>query len=261
MYDEMIDKINEIAKRKSAVLNESLPKYLLSSAYAGAYVGLAIILIYSIGGYLEGAVSTRVVMGLSFAISLTLVVFTGTDLFTGNTFVMTVGTLTKSTKVSDLAKIWFFSFLGNFIGATVISLIYVNSGLVDEGSVMKFFESIALAKANASFLELFCRGILCNILVCLAIMIGYRTTDDTAKILVIFMCLFAFITSSYEHSVANMTLYSVAIMSNGIKSVTVSTLIQNIVPVTLGNIFGGSLFLGAGAYALKSKNYNADKQQ
>ncbi len=255
MYNEMLDKVSGAAKKKIGVLQESIWKYLVSSSFAGAYIGIGILLIFSIGGYMAGAPSTKILMGVAFAIALSLVIFTGTDLFTGNTFVMTVGSLTKATKWSDTVKIWIASYAGNLIGAIILSIIFVNSGLVDQGPVMEFFQTAAVAKASGSFLALFCRGILCNLLVCLAVMIGFRTTDDTAKLLITFMCLFAFITSGFEHSIANMTVYGVSLLAPHIEGVTVAQALHNLIPVTLGNMVGGGLILGGGAYVLRNKEY------
>ena len=116
---------------------------------------------------------------------------------------------------------------------------------------MEFFASSAVAKAAPSFMALFMRGVLCNFLVCLAVMISFRTENDAAKLIMITMCLFAFITSGFEHSIANMTVYSVGLISKSITGVTMGQLVANLVPVTLGNIVGG-LIMGGGFFALRS---------
>ncbi|MGL5314546.1 MAG: formate/nitrite transporter family protein, partial [Peptostreptococcaceae bacterium] len=100
---------------------------------------------------------------------------------------------------------------------------------------------------------LFFRGILCNILVCVSVLCTYRTNNDVAKLILIFYCLFAFITSGYEHSIANMTTFGVALLSPSITTVTLGGAIYNLTVVTLGNFIGGSLFLGAGSYILGKK--------
>jgi len=97
---------------------------------------------------------------------------------------------------------------------------------------------------NAPFLELFMRGILCNTLVCLAIWCSMKLKEETAKLIMIFWCLFAFITSGFEHSVANMTLLSISLFIPHPETVSWAGLAANLVPVTLGNIVGGMLFVG-----------------
>lgn len=254
MYDITIEKMTNAAKKKAEVLNSSIFKYLVSSAFAGAFIGIGILLSFTIGGQLtpSGSPYLKVLMGLAFGIALNLVIFTGTDLFTGNNMVMTVGTLNKGTKVADLIKVWCVSYVGNLIGALILSFIFVGAGFVAKGPVMEFFAATAQAKAAGTFMQLFYKGILCNMLVCLAVLITFRTENDAAKILMTILCLFAFITSGFEHSIANMTVYGVSLMS-GKMDITMAQAIHNLIPVTLGNIVGGAVVLGLGIYALKSK--------
>lgn len=256
MHNETLEKLTVAAKNKVNLLNSSRLKYIVSSAFAGLYVGIGILLIFTIGGLLTSANSpmTKIMMGVSFAIALSLVVMTGSELFTGNNMVMTAGTLNKGTNAKDLLRVWAYSFVGNLIGSLLVAGLFVGTGLVNKGAVMEFFATTSLAKASLPFMDLFFRGVLCNILVCVAVMCSFRTNDDTAKLIIIFMCLFAFITSGFEHSVANMTIFGVALFSSAIKGATLMGAIYNLFVVTLGNIAGGALVMGAGAYILGKKD-------
>lgn len=256
MHNETLEKLTVAAKNKVNLLNSSRLKYIVSSAFAGLYVGIGILLIFTIGGLLTSANSpmTKIMMGVSFAIALSLVVMTGSELFTGNNMVMTAGTLNKGTSTKDLLRVWAYSFLGNLLGSLLVAGLFVGTGLVNKGAVMEFFATTSLAKASLPFMDLFFRGVLCNILVCVAVMCSFRTNDDTAKLIIIFMCLFAFITSGFEHSVANMTIFGVALFSSAIKGATLMGAIYNLFVVTLGNIAGGALVMGAGAYILGKKD-------
>lgn len=256
MHNETLEKLTVAAKNKVNLLNNSRLKYIVSSAFAGLYVGIGILLIFTIGGLLTSANSpmTKIMMGVSFAIALSLVVMTGSELFTGNNMVMTAGTLNKGTSTKDLLRVWAYSFVGNLIGSLLVAGLFVGTGLVNKGAVMEFFATTSLAKASFPFMDLFFRGVLCNILVCVAVMCSFRTNDDTAKLIIIFMCLFAFITSGFEHSVANMTIFGVALFSSAIKGATLMGAIYNLFVVTLGNIAGGALVMGAGAYILGKKD-------
>ena len=255
MFDESIQAIAGAAKKKADFLSSSILKYTVSSMFAGFFIGIGIILIFTIGGILTPAASpyTKILMGVSFAVALSLVIFTGTDLFTGNNMVMTVGCINKTVSGMDLLKVWIVSYIGNLLGAILISFLFVQTGLIDKGPVTEFFKVVAMGKASAPFASLFFRGVMCNILVCLAVLIGFRTKDDTAKLIIIFMCLFAFITSGFEHSIANMTVYGVALMSNAVEGITMSHALANLIPVTLGNIVGGAVLVGGGYSFLKSK--------
>lgn len=256
MHNETLEKLTVAAKNKVNLLNSSRLKYIVSSAFAGLYVGIGILLIFTIGGLLTSANSpmTKIMMGVSFAIALSLVVMTGSELFTGNNMVMTAGTLNKGTSTKDLIRVWVYSFVGNLLGSLLVAGLFVGTGLVNKGAVMEFFATTSLAKASLPFMDLFFRGVLCNILVCVAVMCSFRTNDDTAKLIIIFMCLFAFITSGFEHSVANMTIFGVALFSSAIKGATLMGAIYNLFVVTLGNIAGGALVMGAGAYILGKKD-------
>lgn len=256
MHNETLEKLTVAAKNKVNLLNSSRLKYIVSSGFAGLYVGIGILLIFTIGGLLTSANSpmTKIMMGVSFAIALSLVVMTGSELFTGNNMVMTAGTLNKGTSTKDLLRVWAYSFVGNLLGSLLVAGLFVGTGLVNKGAVMEFFATTSLAKASLPFMDLFFRGVLCNILVCVAVMCSFRTNDDTAKLIIIFMCLFAFITSGFEHSVANMTIFGVALFSSAIKGATLMGAIYNLFVVTLGNIAGGALVMGAGAYILGKKD-------
>ncbi|WP_434796457.1 formate/nitrite transporter family protein [Terrisporobacter vanillatitrophus] len=256
MHNETVLKLSNSSKNKINLLNRSKLKYLVSSAFAGLYVGLGIILIFTVGGLLSAANSptTRIIMGLSFAVALCLVIMTGTELFTGNNMVMTVGRLNKSVSTRDMGKVWLFSFVGNLLGSILVAGFFVGTGLVNKGPVMEFFATTSIAKASVPLIPLFFRGVLCNILVCVAVLCSFRTNDDTAKILIIFLCLFAFITSGFEHSVANMTVLSIALLSPAIHGATLTGAVYNLVVVTLGNMVGGVLVMGLGVFIMGSED-------
>ena len=256
MHKETVLKLTNAAKNKINLLNQSKLKYLVSAAFAGLYVGLGIILIFTVGGLLSAVNSpaTKIMMGVSFAVALCLVIMTGTELFTGNNMVMTVGRLSKGVSTVSMSKVWIFSFVGNLLGSILVAAFFVGTGLVNEGAVMEFFATTSIAKASAPFMSLFFRGVLCNILVCVAVLCSFRTSDDTAKILMIFLCLFTFITSGFEHSVANMTIFSVALISPTIQGATLLGAIYNLVAVTFGNMVGGALVMGLGVYIMGSED-------
>jgi nitrite transporter NirC len=109
--------------------------------------------------------------------------------------------------------------------------------------------NVAAAKMNAPALELVARAMLCNWLVCLAIWTSARMTNDAAKCIAIFWCLYAFIASGFEHSVANMTLLSIALMADHPANVTIAGMGWNLLWVTLGNVISGAGIMGLGYWA------------
>jgi nitrite transporter NirC len=189
-------------------------------------------------------------MGASFGVALTLVIFAGADLFTGHTMFMTLGWLRGRTSLRDLAACWGASWAGNLVGCVFLAAIFVagGGGLALAGKAPLII-NVAAAKMNAPALELVARAMLCNWLVCLAIWTSARMTNDTAKCIAIFWCLYAFIASGFEHSVANMTLLSIALLAPHPPTVTLGGLGWNLLWVTIGNAISGAGIMGLGYWA------------
>ena len=218
MDQETVSMLAHKARHKIDFLNQSKLRYLVSAMFAGIFIGLGDILIFTVGGFLHDVHSpmTKIAVGLSFSVALSLIILLGSELFTSNNMVMAVGAMSKETSAKDGAKVLGYSYLGNFIGAILISLLFIGTGLF-----------------KGTTLEL---------------------KDDTAKLIILFLSLFAFVTSGFEHCIANMITFATCILS-GATSVTLSGMVYNLFFVTLGNMVGGILFLGVGTYFLgKSGN-------
>ncbi|MEK3942421.1 formate/nitrite transporter family protein [Paenibacillus sp. FSL H3-0310] len=247
MFTQSVESIVETAVSKRDKMNESMPRYFLAALLAGAYVGIGIILIFSLGAPLAAAKSPfqPLIMGTSFGIALTLVVFAGSELFTGNNMFFTISTLAGRTSIWDTVKNWILVFIGNVVGAVILALLIRGTGLFSAAPPEHLIFTAAAKKMSLPFSELFFRGILCNWLVCLALWMSSRAKSESAKLILIWWCLFAFIASGYEHSVANMTLLSVAVLlPNHPETITIAGWLHNMIPVTLGNIIGGGVFVG-----------------
>lgn len=245
MYQELIQALTNAAVAKEGLLKKGLFRYLLLSMFAGFFVGLGIILIFTIGGVLGDSPAKRIVMGLSFGIALSLVLMVGSELFTGNNMIMTVGSLEKKVSWLTTIKIWIYSFIGNLLGSVLVAWLYFMTNLA-KGDVGNFIIKVTETKMNAPFSDLFFRGILCNVLVCLAVLTFIKLKEETAKLIMIFWCLFAFITSGFEHSIANMTLMAIGLFLPHPETVSVAGYMANLIPVTLGNMVGGAIILGLG---------------
>jgi nitrite transporter NirC len=250
MYLDTVDQLAGTAAAKTAFLKRTPFGFWLSSMMAGAYVGLGIILIFSIASDMDPAYRA-LVMGTSFGIALTLVIFAGSDLFTGHTMFMPLGVFRGRVTWGDLGWAWTLSWLGNLAGCAVLALLFVAGG----GGAMlhsksQFLMAVATAKMNAPVIGLLARAILCNWLVCLAIWTSARTTSDAAKCILIFWCLFGFIGSGYEHSIANMTLLLIALLGEHPDTVTWSGLAYNLFWVSIGNIVAGTGIMALGYWTM-----------
>ena len=245
MYLESIKIISQAAKLKIEYLKKSFLSYMAASILAGAYIGIGIVLIFSVGAPLAEANSVflKTLMGISFGIALTLVVFAGAELFTGNNMFMTIGLIRREVSLAEVVKVWGFSWLGNLLGSLLLAYLVVSSGAISHAA--SFIEKASAIKMNLSAMQLFLRGLLCNWLVCLALWTSARAKSDTAKWILIFWCLFAFIACSYEHSIANMTLLSMSLFGPHTQAVSWLGYCRNLFYVTLGNIVGGAFFVGA----------------
>ena len=246
MYAETLEYFAKLASAKVSALKRNPLGFFVGSMMAGAYVGLGIILIFIVGSTANPAYQ-KLVMGASFGIALTLVVFAGSELFTGHTMYMSIGWLKKTVGAGDVLGIWSFVWLGNLVGSAGVAAIFVlggAAGLVDDPT--SFLYKATATKMNAPVVQLLARSILCNWLVTLALWMSARATSDAGKAIAIFWCLYAFIASGFEHSVANMTLFTIALLGNHPASVSVSGMAYNLVWVTLGNLLAGSLIMGVG---------------
>jgi nitrite transporter NirC len=246
MYLDTVDTLANTAAAKARFLKRSPGGFFVSSMMAGAYVGLGIILIFCLGSDVDPAYRA-IVMGATFGVALTLVVFAGSDLFTGHTMFMTHGVLRKRVSLGDLAACWTTSWVGNLAGCILLALLFVwGGGGAMLHSKSQWLMTVAAAKESAPILSLVARAMLCNWLVCLAIWMSARTASDTAKCIMIWWCLFAFVGSGYEHSIANMTLLIIALLGEHPETITWSGLAYNLFWVTIGNILAGAGIMGVG---------------
>lgn len=254
MYSETIDHFSSLGASKLKVMKDNPVGFFVGAMMAGVYVGFGIILIFILGTAVDPAYR-KLVMGTSFGIALTLVVFAGAELFTGHNMYMSLAWLRKKVTAGNAVAVWVFVWIGNLAGSALLAAIFVlggASGTVDDGG--SYLNQVAAAKMNGSAIELLARAMLCNWLVCLALWMAGRTNNDAAKCIVIFWCLFAFIASGFEHSVANMTLFSIALLGEHPQTVSIAGMVHNLVWVTLGNFLSGSLFMAGGYWLYSGRN-------
>lgn len=246
MFAEEINKVTHIAENKIKYMLKSPLGYLLLSALAGIYLGFGIVLIFSVGGPIAaagGGAYLKLIMGACFGVALSLVIFAGSELFTGNNMVFAVGRLRKKVGVRSIVILFTLCFIGNFLGSAFLGWLTVNSGSLTpeaEALILK----VSAMKMNLDATEAFIRGILCNWLVCLAVWVSLRTESDTAKLIMIFWCLFAFIASGFEHSIANQSLLSMAMFLPHGPEISLAGFMHNQLFVTAGNMVGGGVMVG-----------------
>ncbi|MCR5451765.1 MAG: formate/nitrite transporter family protein [Lachnospiraceae bacterium] len=242
MFSEDFSAVGDAAAVKRDYLKKNPLGYFVLSVLAGMYIGFGVLLAFSIGGFLDGAPITKVVMGIAFGVALSLVVICGAELFTGSNLVMSAGVFQGKLSMVDAIKVWVVCWIGNAFGGVLLAVMYHFSGL-GNGAAGEFMANGVLAKISATGPELFVRGILCNILVCLAVWATFRCKSEEGKLIMIFWCLFAFITTGFEHSVANMTLFTVGLLRPCGLELTAGGCLYNLLFVTIGNMVGGICFV------------------
>jgi nitrite transporter len=244
---ETVEHFAGLAAAKSNELKQNTAGFWTSALMAGAYVGMGIILIFSVGQHADPSIR-NLIMGASFGIALTLVVFAGSELFTGHTMYAALGRLTGSCTTGSLLRLWSVTWIGNLAGSLLLAALFVLGG---GGSVLSadgqdLLHAVAAKKMAGSPVELIALGMLCNWLVCLALWAGARTRSDAAKCIIIFWCLYAFIAAGFEHSVANMTIFAIALLSEHTAHITPLGAAHNLLWVTIGNILSGSVIVATG---------------
>lgn len=225
----------------------SATRLLILGIMAGTYIsfgGFAYIVIMQTLGNIDTGLMKF--LGASvFPVGLMLVVFSGSELFTGNNL-MTMALMNRKITLAQLLRNWFLVYLGNFLGSIALAYIIYKSQLVNK-DVLMLTHNIGLAKISLSFKVAFLRGILCNILVVLAVWSATAALDIGSRILSMWFPVMLFVLSGFEHSVANMFLLPLGKLS-GLPTSWSSIWISNLIPVTLGNIVGGGLIVPLAYY-------------
>ncbi|KAB7671143.1 formate/nitrite transporter family protein [Bacillus sp. B1-b2] len=257
MEKEPIDQAVYYALKKKKTLDESFLRYFTKAALAGVYIGFALMICYRFAQpfFDVHSPATYLTTSILFGLALVLISYGGGELFTGNTMAFTMSTIAGVTTWKDTINNWVTTYLGNFVGALFFAVLIHYSGLFSLAPKTTWIMEAAHTKMSATTLELFVKGILCNWLVCLAIWIPMNVKGDIAKIFTTILIVFGFMISGYEHSIANIALFSITLIVPHPEHITIAHALHNIIPVTFGNIVGGAVFVGAlNMYIFPKKN-------
>lgn len=215
----------------------------------------------------------RTVAGCIFPVGLMMIILLGGELFTGDCL-MTMGVFDKQVKVKDMLTKLALTFLSNMAGAILIALMVYGSGQFDytDSALGAFTIKVAITKVNLTFTKAFLSGILCNIIVCVAVLMAGAATDIVGKISAVFFPILAFVIGGYEHCVANMFYIPAGMLAAGNERYVLKAmelygftegqinalngwnfLYHNLLPVTLGNMVGGVVFVVLPLYIIYSK--------
>lgn len=238
-------------------------KQLLLGILAGVFIALAGNA-SSVAGYGVASVGTgKMVSGALFGTGLIMVLLAGAELFTGNCMI-SMAVLEKKVKVSAMIRNLIIVYIGNMIGGVGYSFLMslTTQMNMDGGKLGAYAINAAAGKCTIDFLPAFIMGIFCNVLVCIAVWVSYASKDVVGKIVAMFFPIWIFVVSGYEHCVANMYFIPMGIFASKNSSYADSAMkiygltenqinaiswknffVTNLIPVTIGNIVGGVVFV------------------
>lgn len=272
--DKILPRAIDIYTNKTKI---KMGKLMILAFFAGVFVALACEASTLAASSLLGDRSKfpigKLVQGLVFTPGLIFVILAGGELFTGNTL-MTIPLLDKKISLGVMLRSWILVYFGNFIGALFVAFLLSRSGqwFFADGLVGVRTILIAKGKIDFSFGQALVLGLLGNFLVCLGVWMSLGAKSYGSKVISAFFPIFVFVLSGFEHSIANMYYLPAGILAKNfpdlasktglgletLKSLNISNMVfKNLLPVTLGNIIGGTIFIGT-LYFLAYRNDNKD---
>lgn len=259
----------EIAQKAEAIgvqkTRMDAVRLIALAVLAGAFIALGAMFATTVLAGADGVLPfgiSRLLSGVVFCLGLVLVVVGGAELFTGNTL-MVMAWAAREVRLREMLRAWTIVYIGNFIGAVGTAGLVFLSGqyLAGKGSVALVALTLALNKATLPFEQGLFLGILCNVLVCLAVWLAFGARSTTDKVLAVIFPVSAFVVAGFEHSVANMYLIPLGLFikawgpatlwaqlgngSTAYEALTWSAFFISLIPVTIGNIIGGGGLVGA----------------
>lgn len=228
-------------------------KILTLGLFAGMYIGFAGIASTTAMATITNPSVARLVGACVFPAGMAMVLVAGSELFTGNNLII-IPLLEKKITVAAMLKNWMVVFIGNFLGASFVAAAVVYAGVPQlyEGVLAEKMVAAACFRVNQSFGEAFVRGVLCNILVCIAVWAAFAAKKVSGKLLMSFWPVMLFVLCGFEHSIADIYFGVAGLLVSekyGIEApelTIVTFLLKNLLPVTLGNLVGGAGIVGCG---------------
>lgn len=228
-------------------------KMLVLGIFAGIFIGFAGIASTVGSAAVENPSLARLASACLFPAGMAMVLVSGSELFTGNNLII-IALLEKKIKLWQMLKNWTFVFIGNFLGAGFVAFMVVYGHTPDllGGRLADSVVNSALSRVNLTFADSFIRGILCNILVCIAVWAAFASKTVSGKLMMSFWPVMLFVLCGFEHSIADIYFCLAGIFAAGEYKIAAqgltfgSFLLKNLLPVTLGNILGGAGIVGVG---------------
>lgn len=235
----------------------SIIKLLILGFFAGFFVGFAGIGATTVGVTIGNDALSRAASAAIFPAGLAMVLIAGGELFTGN-HLMIISCLEKRITFLQMIKNWIFVYIGNLLGSISVAalVVYGHTPSLFENRLAENIVNIGFNKVSMSFSDAFIRGILCNILVCLAVWMAFAAKKVSGKMMALYFPIFIFVLCGFEHCVANMYYIAAGIFASAEYDMVREGLdwagffVKNMLPVTLGNLVGGVGIVGFGYWSV-----------
>lgn len=245
-------------------------KMLLLGFFAGMFISFAGIAATTATATMATASAGRLIAAIVFPAGMAMVLIAGSELFTGNNLII-ISVLEKKVPVWKMLKNWFFVYIGNFVGALFVSLMVTYGHVPDlfDGTLAQAVINSGVIRTSMDFSDSLIKGVLCNILVCIAVWMAFASKQVSGKLLISFWPVMLFVLCGFEHCVADMYFCMAALFTSAEYGITADTLTwsnfitHNLIPVTLGNLIGG-VGVGTGywlAYLAKTPFVHSDHEQ
>jgi nitrite transporter NirC len=237
-----LEKAADAGVHKISLLQGDPLRYMLRSVGAGMGLTIVVFVFWVLKQDLHDVSWGAAVASSFFGVGLTIVVFSNTELFTSNNMYLTVSSAEGRTSWVQTLALWIFCYVGNLTGAIIVAALLLGAGSLAKLPPDHALFDGALQKAQQAGSIIFFKGVLANWVVCLAVRLALRCKEETAKILILILIVFIFVYLGFEHSIANMGTFSMAILGGG--TLTVGDALHNLLYSTIGNVVGGVLLVG-----------------
>ena len=242
---------------------QTFGKLLLLGVAAGMLIGFPVCVTNMATYTVANASAVRIIAGVLFAFGLGVVILTGAELFTGNTLIV-ISVLDRRTSVAAMLRNWGVVYMGNFLGALALSWVCARFGWLNagDGALAAYTLHLAQSKMSMPFENAFFMGVLCNILVTVAVLVSLSAKDAAGRILGAWVPVMFFVVAGFSHSIADMTYCALGLFGRAVPAAAQAAsqmgvdltdltwgryFLGNMLPVTLGNLLGG-LLVGTGAW-------------
>ena len=237
-----VEKAADAGFGKINLLQDDPLRYMLRSVGAGMGLTLVVFVFWVLKQNLHDISIGAVIASGFFGVGLMIIVFTNTELFTSNNMYLAVSSVEGRTSWRQAALLWISCYFGNLAGAILVALLLLGAGSLGQLPPDHALFEGALYKAQQTGSVIFFKGILANWIVCLAVRVALRCKEEVAKILALILIVFIFVYLGFEHSIANMGTFAMAMLGGG--TLTMGEAVHNLIFSTAGNIVGGVLFVG-----------------